>query len=81
MGFPSTGAGTTNGLADSYANALRGVAQDYGWGYFDGRNPLGSSNVGATYKGLRFDNNHPNLAGHVAFATAYYNWLRDKGFL
>jgi hypothetical protein len=80
MGYPSTGAGTTSGLADTYADALRGIAQDVGWGYYDGRAVLGSSNAGAVTRGFRFDNNHPNLAGHTRFGQAYFAWLRDKGF-
>ena len=79
-GYPSSTAGTTSGVLDQYANALRRIANDYGWAYYDARAVLKSSNTGALNAGLRYDNDHPNLTGHQLYANSIYAKLASVGF-
>lgn len=80
VGYPGASANTTGGLLDDYATALIQIANDYGWGFYDSRRVFGGSNARASSKGYRFDNDHPNLSGHVAVATDYRNFLIANGF-
>lgn len=80
LGFPSSSANTAGGLLDQYAITLQTLASDYGWGFFDSRTFFGSSNAQAQARGLRFDTDHPNLAGHTGLANAYFQYLKSAGF-
>lgn len=78
LGYPPNHANWAT-LAGPYATALSTVATARGWGFWDSRNVFGADNAAADALGYRFDNDHPSLAGHQAFATRYLARLRAWG--
>ena len=78
LGYPPNHANWPT-LGESYATALKTVATSRGWGFYDSRNVFGADNAAAAAKGYRFDDSHPSLAGHQAFAAGYVSQLRTWG--
>ncbi|MBB1651702.1 GDSL-type esterase/lipase family protein [Delftia sp. UME58] len=75
VGFPASTAAVTSGRYDAYAQALRSIAADANWSYFDARAVLGRSYTVASAKGYAFDNYHPSPAGAQALADGLYAFL------
>lgn len=55
---------------DSKMLALRSLAADYGWHFFDLRSAVGGSWARENDRGLAYDNLHPNATGAEAIADA-----------
>lgn len=73
--YPHAGVWQTDGSNERYADTLRALATDMGGLYIDARQVLGSTNARAAAKGFRYDDAHPNPAGHVALAQYCYDVL------
>jgi lysophospholipase L1-like esterase len=79
LGYPLAGSANWGTLSAPYANALKTVATNNGWGFYDSRNVFGPDNATASARGYRFDDRHPSAAGHAAFAAGYLAQLRAWG--
>lgn len=80
VAYPSSNASSTNGLIDSYRDALLEIAAvTPNCRVIDTREIFGWSNAQATLYGYVFDGDHPNRAGHLAQATYIYQTLVSAG--
>ena len=75
FGFPLDAASTRSGTSVVYEEALKHIAMDHGWSFFDARDVFGHSFVNATRLSLKYDSLHPNEAGHQALAAALYAFI------
>jgi hypothetical protein len=79
VGFPAAINNVTNGYYDQMATLLRGIAQDYGWSYYDSRKVFGHSSTRANQLSLYYDTYHPNGAGALAVGNDLYSFLSGIG--
>lgn len=75
FGFPPNANNAQDGTAVIYAENLRHIAMDYGWSYYDCRESVGHSNARANDLGYRYDDKHPNQAGHDLIGDDLYDFL------
>jgi lysophospholipase L1-like esterase len=80
VAYPSSHASSTNGLIDSYRDALQEIAASMSnVRVIDARNVFGCSNAQATTYGYVFDADHANAAGYLAQANYIYQTLLPAG--
>lgn len=80
VAFPSSNASSTNGLVDSYRDALLEIAATTpNCRVIDCRNVFGWSSAQATLYGYLFDGDHANAAGYLAQANYLYQTLLPAG--
>lgn len=79
MGYPPDNTRTTSGPYDQMAVALRNIAADHGWSYYDCRRDVGRSSVTAAARGVKYDTLHPNAAGAAAIAAGLAGFLTTAG--
>lgn len=80
VAYPSSNASSTNGLIDSYRDALMEIAAvTPNCRVIDMRNVYGWSNAQATLYSYVFDADHANGAGYLAHANYLYQTLLRSG--